>query len=707
MVSVVDTGVVATQHLHAGALAHATERSRRVAELLARLELDPEAQNAALCLDVPTPQLVDPKFQKEVGVTIAQLALSAQRMALIQEVSAQNTHKSVAERAEQLEGLRKMLLAMVEDVRVVLIKLAERLVHLRDLSPHAQSEEAQRAALTVRDVFAPLANRLGVWQLKWELEDLSLRVLEPTVYKEIAKALEARKADRDTYIAQVQSTLRAELAESGIRAEVLGRAKHITSIWNKMRRKGYRIDELYDIRAVRILVDDVRACYTALGVVHQLWTPIPSEFDDYIARPKANNYRSLHTAVIGPGGLALEVQIRTHDMNRASEYGVAAHWRYKEGGFEKGTHSGKRDADFEGKLAWLRQVLDWRDQAGSASDVVDALKTNLFEDSIFVFTPQGQVVDLPRGATAIDFAYHVHTNLGHRCRGARVDGAMVPLNTPLQNGQRVEVMTVKDGGPSRDWLNADLGYVVSQRAKSKVRAWFNTLAHDETIAQGRAELERLLQREGKTALSFDALAKAAQLPNVDALFDAIAKARLNQKEIIELIHRAAGDFVPTPQLSEPQISKSKAGKGDSGILVVGMDRMLTGLAKCCRPAPPDAIIGYITKGAGISVHRLGCASVRRFRQTQPERLIDAQWGASTASVFGVVIEVTAVDREGLLRDITDVLGKERINVTAMNTNTKDMTARMRFTGEIRDGTHLQRALAAVAEVKSVLSVRRV
>jgi GTP pyrophosphokinase len=709
MVSVVDSPLDAatSARWNPYAFARATERTREIAALLARLELDLEAQDAALCLEVPTAQLNEPKTQKEIGQSVAALAIAVQRMALIQDVSGAQTQRTSEERAAQLEGLRKMLLAMVEDVRVVLIKLAERLVYLRELAADPHSELAQRAASAVRDVFAPLANRLGVWQLKWELEDQSLRILEPNAYKEIAKALDSRKADRDVYIVEVKAKLVTELAQSGVVAEVQGRAKHITSIWNKMQRKGYRIDELYDIRAVRVLVDDLRACYTALGVVHSLWTPIPSEFDDYIARPKANHYRSLHTAVIGPDGLALEVQIRTHEMHRASEYGVAAHWRYKEGGFERGTPSGKRDADLEGKLAWLRQVLDWREQAGSASEVVDALKTNLFEDSIFVFTPQGKVIDLPKGATPIDFAYHVHTNLGHRCRGARVDGAMVPLNTPLQNGQRVEVMSAKEGAPSRDWLNPDLGYVISQRAKSKVRAWFNALAHDETVAQGRAELERFLQREGKTAVSFDALVRASGQPSAEALFDAVAKARLNQKEIVELIHRAAGDVIPTAQLTEPQISKSKARTGDSGILVVGMDRMLTGLAKCCRPAPPDTIIGFITKGAGISVHRMNCSNVRRMRDAQPERLIEAQWGAPSATVYGVLIEVTAVDREGLLRDITETLSKERINVTAMNTHNKDLTARMRFTGEVRDGAHLQRAMASISDIKGVLSVRRV
>jgi GTP pyrophosphokinase len=695
-------------------LAQASPRTHEIAKLVQTLGLDQDAMDAALLLEIPAAHIeLLQKKSPEISHCLA-LAASVQKMALIHHTP--SASRTETDRAHQLESIRKMLLAMVEDVRVVVIKLAERLVSLRALALNPTSDEARTAAQEVRDLFAPLANRLGIWQLKWELEDQSLRILEPQTYKQIAKALDERKADRDAYIEEVKSTLTQEMKAANIGADIAGRAKHITSIWNKMRRKGYTIDELYDIRGVRVLVEDVRGCYTVLGIIHNLWTPIPSEFDDYIARPKANNYRSLHTAVVGPNGNALEVQIRTHDMHRASEFGVAAHWRYKEGAFEKSdSSSGKRDGDFEEKLAWLRQVIDWRESISGSGEAAnqatnlatEALKTNLFEESIFVFTPQGRVIDLPKDATAIDFAYHVHTNLGHRCRGARVDGAMVPLNTPLKNGQRVEVQTAKEGGPSRDWLNAELGFVRSARAKSKVRAWFNVLAHDETIAQGRAELEKFLQREGKTALSFDALVKAAELSSMDELFTAIAKAQLNQKEIVELIHRAAGDSQPAVEVAdEPVLRKSKA-SADSGILIVGMDKLLTGLAKCCRPAPPDAIIGFITKGAGISVHRARCSNAQRLQKTHPERLIQAEWGKAQTSVFPVGIEVIAIDRQGLLRDVSEVLSKERINVTAVNTNSKDMQAKMRFTGEIKDVEQLRKAISAVLEVKGVLEARRV
>jgi GTP pyrophosphokinase len=702
------------------ARAHSNEHTEQIASLVAQLGLDQCAIDAALCLQIPAAQCSLIETKKSLGEDVVALALSVQRMALIHHTP--SASRTESDRAQQLEAVRKMLLAMVEDVRVVVIKLAERLVTLRALALNPTTDEAKTAAQEVRDLFAPLANRLGIWQLKWELEDQSLRILEPAIYKQIARALDERKADRDAYIEEVKSRLNTEICAAGIEANIAGRAKHITSIWNKMQRKGYQIDELYDIRGVRVLVEDVRACYTVLGLVHNLWTPIPSEFDDYIARPKANNYRSLHTAVVGPNGNALEVQIRTHDMHRASEFGVAAHWRYKEGAFNgananagNNASSGKRDGDFEEKLAWLRQVMDWRESVASAGDAAmgatmsatEALKTNLFEESIFVFTPQGRVIDLPKDATAIDFAYHVHSNLGHRCRGARVDGMMVPLNTPLKNGQRVEVQTVKEGGPSRDWLNPELGFVRSARAKSKVRAWFNALQQDETLAQGRAELERFLQREGKTALSLDAIAKAAGLASVEILFNDIAKARINQKEIIELIHKAAGDVATAPQvLEEPILRKARSG-GESGILIVGIDKLLTGLAKCCRPAPPDAITGFITKGAGISVHRVQCSNAQRLTKTQPERMIQAQWGNAQTSVFPVGIEVIAIDRQGLLRDVSEALSKERINVTAVNTHSKDLRAKMRFTGEIKDVEQLRKALSAVLEVKGVLEARRV
>ncbi len=420
-----------------------------------------------------------------------------------------------------------MLLAMVEDIRVVLIKLAERTQALRFLSSAADEPAHRAAAREVLELFAPLANRLGIWQLKWELEDLSLRALEPEAYKSIARQLDERRLDRQRYIQDVIGVLARELQAAGLEAEVTGRPKHIYSIWNKMRRKQTGIDAVYDIRAVRILVPDVKDCYAALGIVHNLWTPLPGEFDDYIAKPKPNDYRSLHTAVMGPEGKPLEVQIRTFDMHQHSEYGVAAHWRYKEGGHR----AARRDPGFEDRIAWLRQVLDWKDSVADASEWLTAFKSSLFIDTIYVLTPQGRVIDLPRGATPVDFAYAVHTNLGHRCRGARVNGAMVPLNTQLRNGQQVEVVTVKQGGPSRDWLNPELGYVQSNRARAKVRQWFKAQQHEETLAHGRSAVERELQRAGATALNLDAVAAQAGFARAEELFAAVGREEINSRQL--------------------------------------------------------------------------------------------------------------------------------------------------------------------------------
>ncbi|HVF63315.1 MAG TPA: bifunctional (p)ppGpp synthetase/guanosine-3',5'-bis(diphosphate) 3'-pyrophosphohydrolase, partial [Casimicrobiaceae bacterium] len=602
----------------------------------------------------------------------------------------------------QAENLRKMLLAMVEDIRVVLIKLAERTQALRHRV--ANDAAAARALATeVSDLYAPLANRLGVWQLKWELEDLSLRATEPEVYKDIARALDERRLDRQHYIEDVVAELKRELDAANIEAEVTGRPKHITSIRNKMLRKDVGIDSLYDIRGVRILVGDVKDCYAALGIVHNRWTPLPGEFDDYIAKPKANDYRSLHTAVIGPESKALEVQIRTWQMHQHSEYGVAAHWRYKEVG---GRHA--RDPGFDAKIAWLRQVLDWKDAIVDAGDWLTEFRESLFADTIYVLTPQGKVIDLPRGATPIDFAYAVHTDLGHRCRGARVDGHMVPLNQRLANGQRVEVTTVKQGGPSRDWLNPELGYVVSHRARAKVRQWFKAQQHDATIAQGRAIVERELARAGASALNLDALAAKAGFPKLDEFFGAAARDDINLRTIQTAI-RALSEPFDTPRDDTPAevtTRKSRSKGSAEGILIVGVDRLMTGLAKCCKPAPPDPIVGFVTRGKGITIHRASCANLARVRREQPERLIDSNWGAPRDEVFPVDIVVEASDRPGLLRDLSEIFSKEKINVTAVNTLSKQHLARMAFTLEVRSLAELKRALAQVSEVKGVLGAGR-
>jgi GTP pyrophosphokinase len=670
------------------------------ASILAGLRLDPASIAAALLLPLPLLGRFDAEAVAAAhGEDVADLVAGVARMSEIRALPAGN---DPAERAAQAESLRKMLLAMVEDIRVVLIKLAERTQALRWLIGSDEAR-ARQVAREVSDLYAPLANRLGVWQLKWELEDLSLRALEPTVYKEIARALDERRLDRQRYIEDVVGRLKRELAGAGIDAEVSGRPKHITSIRNKMRRKAVGIDALYDIRGVRILVGDLKDCYAALGIVHNLWTPMPGEFDDYIAKPKANNYRSLHTAVIGPENKPLEVQIRTWEMHQHSEYGVAAHWRYKEGGGRET----RRDPGFDDKIAWLRQVLDWKDAVADAGEWLSGFKESLFADTIFVLTPQGKVIDLPRGATPVDFAYSVHTSLGHRCRGARVDGQMVPLNHRLANGQRVEVLTVKQGGPSRDWLNPDLGYVTSHRARAKVRQWFKAQQHDETVAQGRAFVERELARAGATSLNLDAVAAKAGFAKLDEFFAAVARDELNQRQVQTAI-RALAEPAPQPVHESEEVAtrKSRASAAGGGILIVGVDRLMTGLGRCCKPAPPDPIVGFVTRGKGITIHRASCANLGRARRDEPERLIEANWGAPRDELFPVDIIVEASDRPGLLRDLSEIFSKEKINVTAVNTLSRHHLARMGFTLEVKSVAELKRALAQVGDVPGVLSASR-
>jgi len=680
----------------------ALDRALGAATILTGLRLDADSIRGALLIGLPVAGAFDAEdVRARFGADVATLVAGVARMGDIR-AAADTGNKD--ERAAQAENLRKMLLAMVEDIRVVLIKLAERTQALRALMAGDAALRAQTAR-EVQDLFAPLANRLGVWQLKWELEDLSLRALEPATYRAIAQMLDERRLDRERYIRDVVATLKQELKAAGIAAEVTGRPKHIYSIYDKMRRKQVGIESLYDIRAVRILVDSVRDCYTALGLVHHLWTPLAREFDDYIAKPKANNYRSLHTAVIGPEGKPLEVQIRTWEMHQHSEYGVASHWRYKEGGGRGVRH----DPTFDEKIAWLRQVLDWKDAVADSGDWLSAFKESLFTDSIYVLTPQGKVIDLPRGATPVDFAYAVHTGLGHRCRGAKVDGQMVPLNHRLANGQQVEIVAAKQGGPSRDWLNAELGYVHGNRARAKVRQWFKAQQHEATVAQGRALVERELARLGQTALKLDAVAAKAGFDKTDDFFAAFARDDINSRQVQTAIQAVAQPAAaPAAVAAEPEVAtrRSKAAGAGSGILVVGVDRLLTGLARCCKPAPPDPIVGFVTRGKGVTIHRAACGNVTRMRAAQPERLIAADWGAPRDEVFPVDIVVEAMDRQGLLRDISEVLSREKINVTAANTLTKHLHVRMAFTIEVRSLDVLKRALALVRDVNGVLSAGR-
>ncbi len=690
---------------HAAAL-----RGAASGELLQKLRLDEDCVIAAQLTVLPADAETEAAVLEAFGPEITNLFSGVHRMATMQGLSkssaAPTTHALAAEQAQQTEALRKMLLAMVDDVRVVLIKLAERLVSLRSaaLSTEARrNDSAQAEAREVMDVFAPLANRLGVWQIKWELEDLSLRLLEPAQYHSISRFLDETRIEREAYIDTTKAVLRDALERAGITGEISGRSKHIYSIYDKLKRKRCAIEELYDIRALRVIVPEMKDCYATLGIVHSMFQPVPGEFDDYIAKPKANNYRSLHTSVIGPHNRALEVQIRTQDMHQSSEFGVAAHWNYKEGG------QAARDASFAAKIASLRQVLSWGKEVSSPGELLAGFKSSLFEETIFVLTPQGKIIDLPKDSTPIDFAYAVHSGLGHRCRGAKVDGMMVPLTTPLKNGQRVDIITVKEGGPSRDWLNPDNGYLHSSRSRGKVRQWFNALDSQETLSHGRAVVEKDLQRHGQTALSLDKLAQEAGFKSTDDLFGAVGRAELNTRELDLSIRKAAGllEATPDPQAREVHTSRSKAKSGSGGILVVGVDKLMTGLAKCCKPVPPDPIVGFVTRLKGITIHRHDCSNVIRMMAQEPGRIITADWGeAAQNEVFSVQIEVIASDRQGLLRDISDVLAREKINVTAVNTLSRDFMAKMKFTAEVRSIDQLRGALVQVTQVKGVQSARR-
>jgi GTP pyrophosphokinase len=586
------------------------------ADILVSMNMDFETVAATLLHAVP--DYLDDwavRLEKEFGANIVSLVEGISRMEQIRQFSEMPGLSGKGENSQQIETLRKMLLSMVEDIRVVLIKLAERTQTLRCLSG-AGAEQQKLIAQETQSLFAPLANRLGVWQIKWEMEDLSVRYLEPELYKKTAKLLDERRIDRERYITDVTSQLKQSLAQAGIAAEVTGRPKHIYSIINKMKRKHLDFDELYDVRAVRILVEDVQSCYAALSLVQDLWQPVAGEFDDYIAHPKSNNYRSLHTAVIGPRGLPFEVQIRTREMHHHSELGVAAHWRYKE--------DGKSDDSLNEKIVWLRQILEWKADITDKSDLQELLKNELLHDQVYVFTPLGKVIALPRGATPVDFAYTLHTDLGHRTRGAKVDGSIVPLNYPLQNGQRVEILTTKQGAPSRDWINPALGFLQSARARAKVRAWFLSQNFDENVAQGRIQLDRELHRLGVISVNQEKIAQRLHFNKLEDLLAAIGRNAITLRRVALAIQEELPSKVldiTKPVASRPAPEQRSA----TGILIEGVGNLMTRSALCCNPAPPDAVIGYITRDRGITIHRQDCAFVQRLPESRHDRLLVAKW----------------------------------------------------------------------------------
>ncbi len=673
-----------------------------IAEILADLKLDQDSLVAAVIYrGVREGKITLAAVQQRFGAVVAKLIEGVLRMAAIS--ASINPRESVVVGSQtQVENLRKMLVAMVDDVRVALIKLAERTCAIRAVK-EADEDKRQRVAREVFDIYAPLAHRLGIGHIKWELEDLSFRYLEPDQYKQIAKLLHERRLDREQYINDAMANLRQELEATGIKADISGRAKHIYSIWRKMQRKGLQFSQIYDVRAVRVLVPEVRDCYTTLGIVHTLWRHIPKEFDDYIANPKENGYRSLHTAVLGPEGKVLEVQIRTHAMHEEAELGVCAHWRYK------GTDVKSGSNHYEEKISWLRQVIEWHEELGDIGGLAEQLRVDIEPDRVYVFTPDGHAIDLPKGATPLDFAYRVHTEIGHNCRGAKVNGRIVPLTYSLQTGEQVEIITSKQGTPSRDWLNPNLGYVTTSRARAKIVHWFKLQDRDQNVAAGKQLLERELARMALVGADFDKLAEKANLKTAEDLFAALGAGDVRLAHAVNLAQQLLEPERGNEQLELiPRKAQGfKPGKrGD--IQIQGVGNLLTQMAGCCQPLPGDPIVGYITLGRGVTIHRQDCPTALQQTAREPERMIQVSWGPVPVQTYPVEIVIKAYDRSGLLRDVTQVLLNEKLNVLAVNTrsNKEDNTASMSITVEIPGLDALGRLLARIGQLPNIIEARR-
>ena len=591
------------------------------------------------------------------------------------------------------ETLRKTFLAMGDDVRVVLIKLADRLHNMRTLT-HMPDHKRRRIANETLDIFAPLANRLGIWQIKWELEDLAFRYVNPEEYREIAERLSERRSARENELDSIQNNLLRVLEQAGIPADVSARPKHIYSIYRKMKRKGIAFEMVHDVRGIRIIVPDVPSCYATLGIIHTHWRPIPGEFDDYIAAPKDNFYRSLHTAVNYDDGKTLEIQIRTLEMHESAEYGIAAHWRYKEGAI--------RDDEYERRIIWLRSLMEWRQDVEDAREFVDSMKTDVFEDRVYVFTPRGDIIDLPAASTPIDFAYQVHTDVGHRCRGAKVNGKLVSLDYNLVTGDKVEILTAKRGGPSRDWLNPNLGMVKTQRARSKIRQWFKRQAREKNIAQGRVMLEKDLRRLGLTSVNLDRLAREFDLRSVDDLYVSIGTGDLPMAKIVRYLtlkDEEDEEFKLVP-IMKPGVPPP----GKSQVTVLGLKGLLTQLARCCNPAPGDEIIGYITRGRGATIHRKDCPNILRIKDR--ERLVLVSWGEAQAT-YPIPVRIKAYDRDGLMKDVSTLIANEKVNMPQVKVETHRNLAVFDLVLEVRDLPQLSRLLDRLENLPNVMEAQRV
>lgn len=698
------TGIVAAAHsLAAGHTDEADpqyavtqSRAAEIVDVVVGLGGDPELQAAAYLYPfLESGLLSTSKLASNLPEQVTKLA--GELVKLGKFTFPENWDVSSGLDEQQGETLRKMLLSIIEDVRLVLVLLANQLHRLRSVK-NAPEQERRRVAMETREIYAPLANKLGVWQLKWELEDLAFRFLEPQTYQQIAKLLAEKRNSREQYIDEVIAVLQDEIARLGIKADIQGRPKHIFSIYKKMQRKGVSFDHIFDVRAIRVLVDTVAECYAVLGAVHGRWPYIRGEFDDYIATPKENFYRSLHTAVIGPGNKTVEIQIRTHEMHAHAELGVAAHWKYKEGG--------GADAAFERKIRWVRSLLDPGETDTDGDDLIARFRADLFEDRVYVLTPKGQILDLPAGSTPLDFAYYVHTELGHRCRGAKIDGRIVPLTHKLENGVQVEIITAKSGEPSRDWLIPQLGYLASTRARGKVRAWFRRQDQQKNLEQGRQLLERELSRLGHSQQRHDELAQDFSLSGPTDLYIALGTGDIT---LADLARRLQQRNKPRAEPEGELLLRkpSRPTQGDA-IDIEGVGGLMTSLARCCKPVPPDPIAGYITVGRGVTIHRQYCANFLRLADRYSERVLEVNWAGAAASTYPVDISIEAYDRRGLVKDISSLLSSEKVNIVGMTTTTDKthMTATFALTIEIRSLEELSKLMLRIGNLPNVVSVTR-
>jgi GTP pyrophosphokinase len=678
------------------------QKSLEMVEILAELNLDGESLCAAFLVPLVESQLLSLADVKEQHSK--QIYLLCKGVVQMEAIKALKQSQTSRVGNNQIDNIRKMLLAMVEDVRAVVIKLAERLCYLR-LVKNSDEETRVLVAQETANIYAPLANRLGIGQLKWELEDISFRYLHPDIYKKIASWLDGKRLDREQYMSEFVGNLQTQLEVMNVKGKVYGRPKHIYSIWKKMQKKNLDFEQLFDVRAVRIIVEELQDCYGALGAVHTTWKHLPNEFDDYVATPKPNGYQSIHTVVLGPGGKPVEVQIRTKQMDDDAELGVAAHWKYKEG-----SAHGKKSG-FDEKINWLRKILQWQDDVVESGEVLDELRSQVFEDRIYAFTPSGDVIDLPVGSTPLDFAYYIHSNVGHCCIGAKISGRIVPFTYQLQTGDQVEILTSKNPNPSRDWLNPNLKYVHSARARAKVQHFFRLLDRDKYVAQGKEALESELHKLHINAVDLLDIAKHYNVSTVDDLYAAIGSGNAKLQQVINVIHQKEHQHddksVDLDKIIK-QPSQTPQKVDSNGITVSGVGNLLTQMAKCCQPMPGDDIVGFITQGRGISVHRQDCMQLQHSLSQQPEREVDVQWGHGNSKKYEVAFLIIANDRQGLLRDVSTIVANDRISILGVESRSDvvKQTMKMKVTIELANTSVLTRLLHKINQLDDVIEVSR-